>query len=121
MTAADRSSDESRRLPLFPWSSQAGGFFTGRFRPDRPADPDVARVYFTAGNWERLRRAETLAAERGTTANQVALAWVLHQPFPTFPLIGPLSVEELRSSLGALDIALSPAEALWLDLRRAER
>jgi aryl-alcohol dehydrogenase-like predicted oxidoreductase len=42
---------------------------------------------------------------------------VLHQPFPTFPLIGPRTLDETRSSLVALDVELSPELLAWLDLR----
>jgi 1-deoxyxylulose-5-phosphate synthase len=105
------------QFPLFPWSSQANGFFTGRFTPDNRDNADIARVYYTDGNWERLRRAEELGAQRGCTANNIALAWVMHQPFPIFPLIGPRTVEELHSSLHALDITLSEEEMAYLDLK----
>ena len=43
------------------------------------------------------------------------VAWVLHQPFPVYALIGPASVEELRSSVAALDIELTPQEVRWLE------
>jgi aryl-alcohol dehydrogenase-like predicted oxidoreductase len=46
----------------------------------------------------------------------VALTWVLHQRFPTYAIIGPRAVEELRASVEALDLALTPAEVRWLDL-----
>ena len=99
-----------RQLPVFAWSSLAGGFFAGL------RSADVLRVYENDGNRERLRRARALAARKGATASQVALAWVLHQPFPTYALIGPRSVVELRESVAALDLALTPAESRWLDL-----
>lgn len=103
------------QTPLFAWSSQARGFFSGRFTPDNPEDETIARVYYSNGNWERLRRAGQLGRERGFTAIQVALAWVLHQPFPVFPLVGPADEEELRSCVRALDLDLSPADVAWLD------
>ena len=99
-----------RRLPVFAWASLAGGFFAGL------RSPDVVRVYDTVDNRERLRRASALAARKGATPSQVALAWVLHQPFPTYALVGPRSVAELRESVAALDLALTLAEARWLDL-----
>ena len=86
------------------------GFFAG------VRTSDVVRVYETVDNRERLRRTLALAARRGATASQVALAWVLHQPFPTYALVGPRSVAELRESVAALDLALTPAESRWLDL-----
>ncbi len=103
-------------MPLFAWSSQARGFFTGRYTPDDLEDQTMVRVYYNDANWERFRRAAELGKQRGFTANQVALAWVLHQPFPTYALIGPASVEELRSSVAALDLELTPDEVRWLNL-----
>lgn len=104
------------QMPLFAWSSQAGGFFTGLYSPDNLENETMVRVYYSAGNWERLRRATELGQQRGFTANQVALAWVLHQPFPVFALIGPHTVDELKSSVAALALELTPAEARWLNL-----
>ena len=101
---------ERTQMPLFAWSAQAGGFFAG-FTGDL-----VERVYANEANRERLRRASELGRGRGFTANQVALAWVLDQPFPTYAIIGPRSVGELRESLEALELRLSADEVRWLDL-----
>ncbi len=46
----------------------------------------------------------------------VALAYVLHQPFPTFPLIGPRTLEEMRMSWHALRLDLAADEVRWLNL-----
>jgi aryl-alcohol dehydrogenase-like predicted oxidoreductase len=114
---ADRTWYRDRQLPLFAWSSQARGFFSGTFTPENIAENELMqRVYGRPGNWERLRRAGELGRERGFSAIQVALAWVLHQPFPVFPIIGPATVDELSSSLRALELELSPDELAWLDL-----
>lgn len=107
---------ERTQMPVWAWSAQARGFFTGRFAPGVTDDADVVRVYYSDENWERLSRARQLAARWGVTANDVALAWVLHQPFPTYAVIGPRTVEELHSSLRALEVELTPAEMAWLDL-----
>jgi len=118
----DARSEEARewytrtQTPLFAWSSQARGFFSGQFTPENTENETVTRVYYSEGNWERLRRAEELGRRRGFSAIQVALAWVLHQPFPVFPLIGPANLEELQSCVSALELELSPEEVRWLDL-----
>ena len=106
-----------RRIPLFPWSSQARGFFTGRAQPDDRSDAELVRCYYSDDNFERLRRAEKLAAEFGVAPTAIALAYVLHQPFPTFPLFGPRTIAEASSSMAALRIELSPEQVRWLDLR----
>ncbi len=46
----------------------------------------------------------------------IALAYVLCQPFPTFPLIGPQTLDEVRTSWEALDVQLTPEEVRWLNL-----
>ncbi|TPW74799.1 aldo/keto reductase [Schumannella soli] len=114
--AASKEWLERTQTPLFPWSSQARGFFA-RADPADTSDAELVRCYYSDGNFERLRRARELAARRGVAPTAIALAYVLAQPFPTFPLIGPRTLDETRSSLAALAIELSPAEVGWLDLR----
>ena len=104
------------QFPLLPWSSQARGFFSGRFDPENRENQDMVRVYYNDANFERLGRAQILREKKGCTAIQISLAYVLHQPFPTFPLVGPLTQEELASCLAALAIQLSSDEMRWLNL-----
>ena len=127
---------EESGLALLPWGSQARGFFTpradvaaaGRRESGLEAQswghPDLdemVRVWFSDDNLERRRRAGLLAEERGVERINVALAYVLCQPFPVFALIGPRAPWETRSCLRALEIELSRDELLWLDLQSAER
>ena len=122
MWAGCISTDEAARqwhiatqLPLISWSSQAGGFFTGRFTPDDRSNADMARVYYSDANFARLERARELAARKGVSAIQIALAYVINQPFPVVALIGPQTTAELESSLAADDLALTPEELAYLD------
>ena len=123
-------------LALMPWSSQGRGFFTERAeRPqgeqgvkglagavgNQPQDEEMARVWSSDDNFERRRRAGLIAAERGVAMINVALAYVLCQPFPTFPLIGPRQLSETRSCLRALSLELTPQDLAWLDLQSDER
>ena len=105
-----------RQVPLLPWSSQARGFFARADPADR-SDAELVRCYHSEANFERKRRAEKLGAELGVPATAVALAYVLAQPFPTFALVGPRSVAELRSSTAGLGVELDEAQVAWLDLR----
>jgi aryl-alcohol dehydrogenase-like predicted oxidoreductase len=117
VTASDSESlswYEQTQTPLFSWSSQAKGFFTGRFRKDDRSDTEIVRVWFNDENFRRLERAEELAGKKGVTATQIAVAYVLCQPFPTFALIGPQSIEETRTSAMGLDVELSAQEMKWL-------
>jgi len=104
------------QLPLFAWSSQARGFFSGRFTPENRENETVARCFYSEANWERLRRARELGEQRGFSVIQVALAWVLAQEMNVFPLIGPANVAELESCVGALELKLTPEEGRWLAL-----
>jgi aryl-alcohol dehydrogenase-like predicted oxidoreductase len=51
----------------------------------------------------------------------VALAYVLCQPFPTFALIGPQTPRELTTSLSAAEVRLGPREVAWLNLEATDR
>ena len=105
------------QFPLFPWSAQARGFFTGRYTPEDTSNSDMVRVYYSEENWEKLRRAEALGNKKGVSANNIALAYVLHQPLPVFALFGPANVSELESSLPAIDLSLTATEMQYLDLK----
>ncbi|MBA3684469.1 MAG: aldo/keto reductase [Planctomycetes bacterium] len=106
---------EQTRTPLFAWSSQARGFFV-RGKPDFLADQELTNAWYSADNFERLERARQLAAKKGVNANNIALAYVLAQRFPLFCLIGPATLGELRTTLPALSVSLSPEEMRWLNL-----
>jgi len=111
----DRAWFERTQTALMPWSSQARGFFT-RARPDDRSDAELVRCWYADDNFRRLERCQSLAAKRKVLPIQIALAYVLTQPFPTFPLIGPRTPAETRTSLPALDIRLTPKERAWLNL-----
>ncbi len=117
---------EETGIPLIVWSSQARGFFTGCYSPqvlgslgqieDRFA-VRMIEIYGTDENFERLRRAKELGQRKGGySATQIALAWLLHKPFPLIPIVGPHTREELRSCFEATSIKLSESEVKWLNL-----
>ena len=120
---------EETGIPLMPWSSQARGFFTGQYTPqmrDAPArtapetETFTSRMltcYCTDENFERLNRAKELGERKGGyTAVEVALAWLLHKPFPIVPIVGPRTKEEVASCVKALSLSLTESEIRWLDL-----
>ena len=74
------------------------------------------RCWYSDENFQRQARAKELAIKYGVTPIQIALAYVLCQPFPTFALIGPFMIEETRTSMDALNIKLTPHEVKWLNL-----
>ncbi len=101
----------------FAWSSQARGFFTERTDKEleNPGyDDELRRCWLSDANLERRRRAYELAEKKGCTAINIAAAFVLCQPFPSFALIGPEKIWEMDTSLPAMDIELSQDEIDWL-------
>ncbi|MDR6293388.1 MULTISPECIES: aldo/keto reductase [Inquilinus] len=109
---------EDSGTALFAWSSTARGFFTERGDPGLRDDAEMVRAWHAEDNFERRRRAIALAAAKGTNPVQIAMAWVLSQPFATFALSGPRSIEESRRNIEGLSADLTEAERDWLDLRR---
>mgnify|MGYP002630398846 CR=1 FL=1 len=106
---------------LFAWSSQARGYFAPNRLSGTVTDTELLRCWDAEDNRERCRRATEFAAERGVSPLNVALAYVLSQPFPTFALIGPRTLDETRTALAGLDLHLTSGEMAWLDLETPER
>jgi len=103
------------QMPLMPWSSQARGFFVVG-DPSYRDDESLVTSWYSEDNFQRLARAKELAAKKGVAPINIALAYVLCQPFPTFPLIGPRSLNETSIAFRALDVELTPEEMRWLNL-----
>lgn len=125
--AAAREWYRVENMPIFAWSSLAGGFLSGRYDRENlqtatdPAAERTRRSYGTEANFRRLDRARELAGERGLTVTQIALAYALAQPLNLFALVGSESREEFAANVTAEAVDLGPAELAWLDLRRETR
>jgi aryl-alcohol dehydrogenase-like predicted oxidoreductase len=112
----------AQQMPLFTWSSLAGGFFSGRFAPDNLEgftdyfDVLVVNSYCSADNFTRLERARALAASKSVSVAQVAVAWVLGQPREIYALLAARTAAECQQNIQALHLTLTPAELDWLNL-----
>jgi predicted dehydrogenase/aryl-alcohol dehydrogenase-like predicted oxidoreductase len=106
---------ERTQMPLMAWSSLARGFFV-HGNPDDRSDAGLVECWYSEDNFLRLERARELAKERGVEPVNIAMAYVLCQPFPTLALFGPANLRELRTSLEAVAVALTPQELRWLNL-----
>ena len=116
--AADRAWFAETKFPLFCWSALAGGWFSGRLTRANQAehvDDLYMRCYGCEENWQRLERAEAMGKRRGYSAAQIALAYVLNQPYEVFPLVAAYTPGEFQASTAALDIQLSPQEQYELE------
>lgn len=107
---------KENKIAMLSWSSQAGGFFSGRFRKDFCDDEEIRDCFYNDENWKRYDRCIELAEKKEKTPIQIALAWVLHQPFPIAAMIGPEQVSELENSIEGSDIQLSSKEVSYLNL-----
>ena len=113
---------KENQIAVFPWSSQARGFFldgqefTGAAHVADPNREEQDRVWGSEENFERRRRCLELAEKKSVDPIQIALAYVLCQQFPTFPLIGPRNFFETENSIDALNLALDSKEVAWLNL-----
>ncbi len=107
--------------PLLPWSSQARGWFAGESSTHVPRDfadraaGELELFWGSDANRGRRDRARDLATELAVTPVTVALAWVLAQPFPVFPIIGPRELSELESSAAACAVTLTAEQLARLD------
>ena len=114
-------------MPLFTWSSLAGGFFSGRFTRD---NLDSFTDYFEKlcvtsycyeENFKRLDRVKELAAEKGVSIPQIATAYVMSYPLNIFALVGCATADEFKQNMDAMALALSQEEMDWLELKRDDR
>ncbi|HZV93982.1 MAG TPA: aldo/keto reductase [Caldimonas sp.] len=113
-----------RRLGVgfVPYSPLGRGFLTGAItRPEDLAEDDYRRhsPRFQGDNFaknlELARKVQELAAGRGCTAGQLALAWVLAQGDDVVPIPGTKRRRYLEENVAAVDIVLSPGELAELD------
>jgi aryl-alcohol dehydrogenase-like predicted oxidoreductase len=112
----DRFYLQANQIAHISWSSQARGYFLpADLRNRLPQDTRPETCFGSEANAARRARAEELAQRHGVTANNIALAWVLSQPFPSFALVGPRTVDEIDSTVQACGVELSSEDMLWLD------
>ena len=105
-----------QEIMLFPWSSQARGFFikqkevmsSGHF--SNPNLDEEKRVWHHEKNLKRRQVCFDIAEEKNVQPIQIALAYVLHKSHLIFPLIGPRTVFETNSSIQASQINLTSKE-----------
>ena len=103
-------------IGLIPWSPLARGLLAGALTPPttgRRADQDVQREvqkYRPA-----LEAFERLCQELGERPADVALAWLLHQPAVTAPIIGPRTLEQLVDTMRVMNLTLGKETLKQLD------
>lgn len=125
----DAREDERRwyiegRMPVIPWSSLCGGFFSGRFSRNNldsftdDADRRCIDCYASEENFLRLDRAGDLAERKGRTTAQIALAYLLCGPVNCFPIMAGWTDGQIMENAGSTDIQLGEEEMGYLNLTR---
>ena len=121
---------QSYGIAIIPWSPLASGFLTGKYQRDEPI-PAGSRFgsdsgrgaaiqrwrdrHFTDLGFDVLEAVQEIAAEKGVSISQIALAWVNSKPGITAPIIGPRTMAHLDDNLGALEVELSADDHARLD------
>lgn len=124
---AERAWYQANQMPLFTWSSLAGGFFSGRFNRNNldsfteTLDTLAVETYCFEENFRRLDRVQVLAEEKGMSIPQIATAYVLSVPLNIFALVGCNNASEFAANVAASTLKLTPQEIAWLELRSDTR
>ena len=110
------------QIMLFPWSSQARGFFiekkeiTSNEHFSNPSLEEEVRVWHNEKNLKRRAKCFEIAKQKNLQPIQVALAYVVQKSSLIFPLIGPRTIFETNSSIEATQINLSAQEMIDLSI-----
>ncbi|MFN3741706.1 MAG: aldo/keto reductase [Anaerolineales bacterium] len=105
-------------LGVIPYSPLAAGFLSGKYRPNssvKSARAEGVQRYFREENWKLLDEMDKMAEQKEASLSQLALAWLLHQPLVTSPIIGPRTPQQLYDNLAALSVSLTQDEIAHLN------
>jgi aryl-alcohol dehydrogenase-like predicted oxidoreductase len=109
-------------MAIIPWSPLARGFLTGTRTTDGSGstaraknDGFAKQMYFGESDFAVADAVAEVAKQRGSTAAQVACAWVLQAPGITAPIIGATKTKHLKELIAAVDLTLSAEEVAALE------
>ena len=117
--AQDREYYLKEGIAVMAYSSLGRGMLSGRVTRGNYKellDGAALKAYAYDVNFERLDRARKLAADKGVSVPQIALAYILNQTLKVFPIVGAASKKELEETVASVDIALTPQELAWLEI-----
>lgn len=117
---------EEEGVGFLAWSPLAGGWLTGKYRPDAPPPPDsragrrdrwedLPEQRASDRLWRIMEMVMEIAARREKHPAQVALRWLLDRPGVTAPIFGARTREQLEINLGATGWRLEAEEMAKLD------
>ena len=113
---------EDQGVAVIPWSPLARGMLAGTRK--KLGDESTSRsssdgldqlLYDQPSDWEVVDAVKAVATERGEPPARIALAWLLHKPAVTAPIIGATKLRHLDDAVAAVDIELSDEEIAALE------
>jgi aryl-alcohol dehydrogenase-like predicted oxidoreductase len=100
---------------IIPWSPLAGGVLAGVLDGSTGERRTEDRRKHVEKHRPALEKYEAFCREIGQAPADVGLAWLLHQPAVTAPIVGPRTMDQLTGSLAALDVRLDDDQLARLD------
>lgn len=107
---------------VIPWSPLARGLLAGKRsrhaagESKRAQSDDLAAYYYHRDqDWDIVERVVEVAGRLGVVPAQVAIAWLLHKPGITSPIVGATKIEHLEDAVKALGVSLSPQDIAYLE------
>lgn len=109
-----------KHIAVLPWSPLARGKLTRPWGETtaRSVSDEVSKTLYSAteeNDAEIAKRVETIAADKGVSRAQVALAWLLHKPAVTAPIIGASRAQQLEDLVKAVDVELDSTDIAELE------
>ena len=102
------------QFPVYAFSSQASGLFAKCASFDELMTHEGLGAYKDSSNTKLFSADQEICAKKTVSPNQLALAALLHSPFPCFPIIGPRNDKQMQDSLAAATINLEEKEIAQL-------
>jgi aryl-alcohol dehydrogenase-like predicted oxidoreductase len=107
---------------VIPWSPLARGFLAGNRTREKAGETERSKtddyahsMYYGDADFDVVDRVVEIARKRGVKPAQIALAWLLHKPGVTAPIIGASKMQHLDDAFAALEIALDADEMKSLE------
>jgi len=114
---------QAYNIGVIPWGPLAGGFLTGKYREGEPIPAEVRLTgqkgrygeLFSDFYWDKLKKLEAFAVERGHTVGELAIAWLLSKPWISTVIAGAKKTEQVSANIAASQWKLTAEEAAEVD------
>lgn len=113
---------EEEGVGVIPWAPLAKGYLSGKRRrnsksPTKRAknDPRSHQLYDSENNFDIIDRMIAVAKKHGYSPAQIAIAWLLHKPYVTAPIIGATRVSHITDAAKSVEIELDDEYLTYLE------